>query len=116
MYTCFAKPSSFDCVVFALLPPTILDHELFTYSLYLSQLPGKAPSNYLIPPSNLREVLHGKLLTTHMEEARKKEHLKEVMQRQELAEQQISKLEAELAEEQKKKEELVGGLEWGMRE
>ena len=44
-----------------------------------------------------------------MEEARKKEHLKEVMQRQELAEQQISRLDAELAEEQKKKEELVGG-------
>lgn len=42
-----------------------------------------------------------------MEEARKKEHLSEVNQRQELAEQQIAKLEAELAEEQKKKEELV---------
>jgi len=42
-----------------------------------------------------------------MEEARKKEHLSEITQRQELAEQQILKLEAELAEEQKKKEELV---------
>ena len=57
--------------------------------------------------SNLREVIHGKLLTTHMEEVRKKEHLKEVTQRQELAEQQILKLEAELAEEKKKKEDLV---------
>lgn len=42
-----------------------------------------------------------------MEEVRKKEHLKEVTQRQELAEQQILKLEAELAEEKKKKEDLV---------
>jgi hypothetical protein len=52
-------------------------------------------------------VIHGKLLTTHKEEVRKKDHLKEVTQRQQLAEQQILKLEAELAEEQKKKEELV---------
>lgn len=68
-------------------------------------------------PSILKEVLmlysmlHGivqeKLLTTHMEEERKKEHLEEVMQRQVLAEEQITKLEHELAEEQKKKEELV---------
>ena len=42
-----------------------------------------------------------------MEEARKMEHLKEVTERQLLAEQQILKLEAELREEQKKKEELV---------
>ena len=42
-----------------------------------------------------------------MEEARKLEHLKEVTERQLLAEQQILKLEAELKEEQKKKEELV---------
>lgn len=52
-------------------------------------------------------MLHEKLLTTHMEEARKKEHLREVTQRQLLAEQQIVKLETELAEEQKKKEDLV---------
>lgn len=57
--------------------------------------------------SNLRGVLHERLLTTHMEESRKKEHLREVTQRQQLAEQQIAKLEAELAEEQKKKEDLV---------
>lgn len=61
------------------------------------------------PSSNLREVIHSKLLTTHMEEARKKEHLKEVTQRQQSAEQQILKLEAELTEEQKKKEDLVSG-------
>ncbi len=42
-----------------------------------------------------------------MEEARKLEHLKEVTERQLLAEQQILKLEAELNEEQRKKEELV---------
>jgi len=42
-----------------------------------------------------------------MEEARKKEHLKQVAQRQQVAEQQIVKLEAELAEEQRKKEQLV---------
>ena len=52
-------------------------------------------------------MLHEKLLTTHMEESRKKDHLREVSQRQQLAEEQIAKLEAELAEEQKKKEELV---------
>ena len=57
--------------------------------------------------SNLHGVLHEKLLTTHMEEARKLEHLKEVTERQQLAEQQILKLEAELREEQRKKEELV---------
>ena len=57
--------------------------------------------------SNLHGVLHEKLLTTHMEEARKLEHLKEVTERQLLAEQQILKLEAELSEEQRKKEELV---------
>lgn len=61
----------------------------------------------LLVCSNLREVIHGKLLTTHMEEAHKKEHLKEVTQRQQSAEQQILKLEAELAEEQKRKEDLV---------
>lgn len=42
-----------------------------------------------------------------MEEARKEGHLKEVTQRQKLAEEQIMKLEAELAEEQRKKEDLV---------
>lgn len=57
--------------------------------------------------SNLHDIIHGKLLTTHTEEARKEEHLKEVTQRQKLAEEQIMKLEAELAEEQKKKEDLV---------
>ena len=42
-----------------------------------------------------------------MEESKKKDHLKELSQRQQLAEQQIAKLEAELADEQKKKEDLV---------
>ncbi len=51
--------------------------------------------------------MHEKLLTTHMEEVKKKEHLKEVTQRQLLAEKQIAKLEAELLEEQQKKEKMV---------
>ena len=57
--------------------------------------------------SNLRSIIHEKLLITHGEEVRQKEHLDQVTKRQLLAEQQISKLETELAEEQRKKNELA---------
>jgi len=57
--------------------------------------------------SNLRSIIHEKLLITHGEEVRQKDHLKKVTKRQLQAEQQISKLETELAEEQRKKNELV---------
>ena len=57
--------------------------------------------------SELRQILNQKLLTTHLEEERKKEHIKQVTERQLLAQQQIAKLEAELADEQAKKEKLV---------
>ncbi len=60
--------------------------------------------------SNLRSIVHEKLLITHSEEVRQKEHLEQIGKRQLLAEQQISKLEAELAEEQRKKNELVSSI------
>lgn len=57
--------------------------------------------------SKLRGIVHEKLLITQAEEVKQKEHLDQVCKRQLLAEQQIMKLEAELAEEQRKKNELV---------
>lgn len=57
--------------------------------------------------SNLRSIVHDKLLITHGEEVSRKEHLDQITKRQLLAEQQIAKLEAELTEEQRKKNDLV---------
>ena len=47
------------------------------------------------------------LLTTQVEVTNRDEHLKNVAERQKVAEEQIMKLEAELSEAQQKKEEEV---------
>ena len=55
----------------------------------------------------LRGVVHEKLLTTQVEVANRDNHLKKVAERQKLAEEQIRRLEAELSEAKKRKEQEV---------
>lgn len=57
--------------------------------------------------SDLRDCMMERLLTTQVEVVNRDSHLKKVAERQKVAEGQIKKLEAELAEAIKKKEEEV---------
>ena len=52
-------------------------------------------------------MLQEKLLTSQVEVNRRDDHLKQVAERQKMAEEQIVKLEAELAEAQKQRNEEV---------